>query len=285
MPRRKCVSVFGVKTALKNVLKKLRAKDVLPIQKVTDPDKTLEGKVAFVAGGSGGIGMAVAEALLDSGARVVLGGTKAEKLRACMDKLGHSDRIAFVVMDASNAEASDQVVSEATRAFGNIDIFVESTGVHTEGVNFWTMTPEEYDRVMSINLRGAFFLARSVAQHMIDLNTKGHILFVNSSRGFEPAWSPYGLSKWGLKGFTQGLAQTLLPYGIVVNGIAPGSTATPLIGVKEGDAISSNENGAGRLATPTEIAEWAKMLVGPSGDLVIGETVLVSGGRGGIDVR
>ncbi len=285
MPRRKCVSVFGVKTALKNVLKKLRAKDVLPIQKVTDPDKTLEGKVAFVAGGSGGIGMAVAEALLDSGARVVLGGTKAEKLRACMDKLGHSDRIAFVVMDASNAEASDQVVSEATRAFGNIDIFVESTGVHTEGVNFWTMTPEEYDRVMSINLRGAFFLARSVAQHMIDSNTKGHILFVNSSRGFEPAWSPYGLSKWGLKGFTQGLAQTLLPYGIVVNGIAPGSTATPLIGVNEGDAISSNENGAGRLATPTEIAEWAKMLVGPSGDLVIGETVLVSGGRGGIDVR
>lgn len=263
----------------------MRAKDVLPIQKVTDPDKTLEGKVAFVAGGSGGIGMAVAEALLDSGARVVLGGTKAEKLRACMDKLGHSDRIAFVVMDASNAEASDQVVSEATRAFGNIDIFVESTGVHTEGVNFWTMTPEEYDRVMSINLRGAFFLARSVAQHMIDSNTKGHILFVNSSRGFEPAWSPYGLSKWGLKGFTQGLAQTLLPYGIVVNGIAPGSTATPLIGVKEGDAISSNENGAGRLATPTEIAEWAKMLVGPSGDLVIGETVLVSGGRGGIDVR
>lgn len=277
--------MFGVKTALKNALKKLRAKDVLPIQKVTDPDKTLEGKVAFVAGGSGGIGMAVAEALLDSGARVVLGGTKAEKLRTCMEKLGHSDHVAFVVMDASNAEFSDQIVSEVTRAFGNIDIFVESTGVHTEGVNFWTMTPEEYDRVMSINLRGAFFLARSVAQHMIDSNIKGHILFVNSSRGFEPAWSPYGLSKWGLKGFTQGLAQTLLPYGIVVNGIAPGSTATPLIGVKEGDAISSDENGAGRLATPTEIAEWAKMLVGPSGDLVIGETVLVSGGRGGIDVR
>lgn len=277
--------MFGVKTALKNALKKLRAQDVLPIQKVTDPDKTLEGKVAFVAGGSGGIGMAVAEALLDSGARVVLGGTKAEKLRICMEKLGHSDHVAFVVMDASNAEFSDQIVSEATRAFANIDIFVESTGVHTEGVNFWTMTPEEYDRVMSINLRGAFFLARSVAQHMIDSNIKGHILFVNSSRGFEPAWSPYGLSKWGLKGFTQGLAQTLLPYGIVVNGIAPGSTATPLIGVKEGDAISSDENGAGRLATPTEIAEWAKMLVGPSGDLVIGETVLVSGGRGGIDVR
>lgn len=277
--------MFGIKTAAKNAVKALRAKEILPVQKIVDSDRVLEGKVAFVAGGSGGIGMAVAEALLDSGARVVLGGTKAEKLRACMEKLGHPDRIAYVVMDVSNAEASNQIVSEAKDAFGNIDIFVESTGVHTEGVNFWTITPEEYDRVMSINLRGVFFLARSVAQHMIDSNTKGHILFVNSSRGFEPAWSPYGISKWGLKGFTQGLAQTLLPYGIVVNGIAPGSTATPLIGVKEGDVISSNENGAGRLATPTEIAEWANMLVGPSGDLVVGETVLVSGGRGGIDVR
>lgn len=277
--------MFGIKTAAKNAVKALRAKEILPVQKIVDSDRVLEGKVAFVAGGSGGIGMAVAEALLDSGACVVLGGTKAEKLRACMEKLGHPDRIAYVVMDVSNAEDSNQIVSEAKDAFGNIDIFVESTGVHTEGVNFWTITPEEYDRVMSINLRGVFFLARSVAQHMIDSNTKGHILFVNSSRGFEPAWSPYGISKWGLKGFTQGLAQTLLPYGIVVNGIAPGSTATPLIGVKEGDVISSNENGAGRLATPTEIAEWAKMLVGPSGDLVVGETVLVSGGRGGIDVR
>ena len=88
-----------------------------------------------------------------------------------------------------------------------------------------------------------------------------------------------------MKGLTQGLAKTLLPRGIVVNGIAPGSTATPLIGVKEGDAITSGENGVGRLATPTEIAEWAKMLVGPSGDMVVGETILVSGGRGGIEIR
>ena len=278
-------SVFGIKTAVKSAIKAVRTKEVLPIQKVTDSSKTLEGKVAFIAGGSGGIGMAVAEAFLDSGAKVVLGGTKIEKLKACSKKLNCAERVEYVVVDASDANASDSIVAEAMSAFGKIDIFVMSSGVHTEGVDFWTLTPEEYDRVLSINLRGAFFLSRAVAQCMIDTHTRGHILLVNSSRGFEPAWSPYGISKWGLKGFTQGLAQTLLPFGIVVNGIAPGSTATPLIGVDEGDTISSGENGVGRLATPTEIAEWVKMLAGPAGDMVVGETVLVAGGRGGIDVR
>ena len=277
--------MFGIKTAAKNAVKALRAKEVLPIQKVADPDKVLEDKVAFIAGGSGGIGMAIAETLLDSGAKVVLGGTNAGKLESCIQKLDCDENIAYVVMDAADAGSSDAVATAASAAFGRIDIFIESTGVHTENVNLWTMTPEEYDKVMSINLRGAFFLARSVASCMIDGGIKGHILFINSSRGFEPAWSPYGLSKWGLRGLTQGLAQMFLPHGIIVNGIAPGSTATQLIGVKDGDAITSGENGAGRLATPTEIAEWARMLVSSSGNMVVGETILVSGGRGGIDVR
>lgn len=277
--------MFGIKTALNNALKAMHAKELIPVQKVADPARVLDGKVAFIAGGSGGIGMAIAEALLESGAKVVLGGTRAEKLEACRKKLGHEDDVACVVMDAADAGASDNVADKANAAFGKIDIFVESSGVHTENVDLWTMTPEEYDRVMAINLRGAFFFARSVARSMMDSGRGGHILFVNSSRGFEPAWSPYGLSKWGLKGLTQGLAQMLIPYGIVVNGIAPGSTATPLIGVDEGDSINSGENGVGRLATPREIAEWARMLVSPSGDMVVGETILVSGGRGGIDVR
>ena len=277
--------MFGIKTAAKNALKSMRTKELLPVQKVTDPGRALDDKVAFIAGGSGGIGMAIAEALLDSGAKVVLGGTRFEKLEACREKLGHGGDVACVVMDAADVGAADSVVDKANAAFGKIDIFVESSGVHTENVDFWTMTPEEYDRVMSVNLRGAFFLARSVARRMMDSGQGGHILLVNSSRGFEPAWSPYGISKWGLRGLTQGLAQTLLPYGIIVNGIAPGSTATPLIGVGEGESIASEENGVGRLATPGEIAAWARMLVSPGGAMVVGETILVSGGRGGIDIR
>lgn len=276
---------FDVKTALKKAFKSARKKELLPIDNVVSAERSLEGKVALVAGGSGGIGMATAEALLEAGAKVVLGGTRQEKLDSCVVKLGHSDCVASVILDVTDAESLQCAVIQAAGAFGGIDILVVSSGVHTEEVDFWTMMPEEFDRVMSVNLRGVYFLCRAVASDMITNRRKGHILLVNSSRGFEPAWSPYGISKWGLRGLTQGLAQTLLPYGIIVNGIAPGSTATPLIGVGEGESIASEENGVGRLATPGEIAAWARMLVSPGGAMVVGETILVSGGRGGIDIR
>lgn len=276
---------FGIKTAVKSAVASFRKEELLPIDRVVPADKVLDGKVALIAGGSGGIGMAVAEALLEAGASVVLGGTRQEKLDACVEKLGCAGRVSSVILNVSDTSGIDRAVAAASAAFGGLDILVVSSGVHTEGVDFWTMTPDEFDRVMSVNLRGAYFLSRAVAKNMVDNGRKGHILLVNSSRGFEPAWSPYGISKWGLRGMTQGLAQMLLPYGIVVNGIAPGSTATPLIGIGEGESIASGENGVGRLATPGEIAAWARMLVSPGGAMVVGETILVSGGRGGIDVR
>lgn len=87
---------------------------------------------------------------------------------------------------------------------------------------------------MDVNLKGTFFACQSIGKYMKANKVKGAILLVSSSRGSEPAWSPYGISKWGLKGLTKGLGKMFAPYGINVNAIAPGSTATRLIGIKEG---------------------------------------------------
>ena len=102
-----------------------------------------------------------------------------------------------------------------------------------DGISFLGMTTEEYDRVMNINLRGVFFLCQAFSDYLIMNKKKGHILLISSSRGSEPAWTPYGISKWALNGLTKGLAKELLPYGIIVNAIAPGSTATELLGKKK----------------------------------------------------
>lgn len=114
---------------------------------------------------------------------------------------------------------------------------------------------------------------------------KGSILIVSSSRGSEPAWSPYGISKWGLKGLVEGLGKMLIPYGINVNAIAPGSTATGLIGIKEGDSITSEENGMNRLIMPDEVATLAKLLVSDAGKMIDGEVVHIAAGRGTFDIR
>lgn len=147
------------------------------------------------------------------------------------------------------------------------------------------MTPEEYDRVMDINLKGTFFACQAVGKYMMLNNIKGHILLISSSRGSEPAWSPYGISKWGMKGLTKGLAKMLIPHGIVVNTIAPGSTATELIGVKEGDSIYSTENEESRYIVPDEVGMLAKLLVSDAGNMIVGETIHISGGRGVFDIR
>lgn len=120
---------------------------------------------------------------------------------------------------------------------------------------------------------------------MVNNKIKGHILNISSSTGAEPAWSPYRLSKLGVEGFTRGLAQTLTPYGITVNAIAPGSTATNLLGYSNGDSIYTADNVVGRYIMPDEVASYAKILVSDLGNMVVGSTLYVSGGRGTYDIR
>lgn len=271
---------------VKNVFRFFKKKEILPIVHSTEADHLLDGKIVFITGGTGGIGQAIAKCMLESGAKVILGGTRQEKIDSSLRHFSQwKEDVRGIIVDLANPEAASSVVSSATSLFGKIDIFINSAGVHTEQVDFWNISIAEYDRVMKINLRGVFFYCRTVAEYMKTNHVGGNILLISSSRGSEPAFSPYGISKWGLNGFTKGLAKELISDGIIVNGLAPGSTATPLLGFKEGDSISSDENMLGRLVLPDEIAEWAKMLVGPSGRMVAGETVLVAGGRGGFDIR
>lgn len=267
---------------LKSKIKKLFAqKEYLPILHPISKEKEFFGKVALISGGSGGIGLAIAKSLQEAGCTVIIAGTNEHKLKMLKETTGFD----IIVMDYSKPEGFDDIINSIVSKHKRIDIFISSAGVHTENVNFWTMNPKEFDRVMDINLKGVFFACQSVGKNMIENKIKGSILLISSSRGSEPAWSPYGISKWGLKGLTEGLGKIFIPYGINVNAIAPGSTATGLIGIKEGDSITSNENGMKRLVMPDEVATLAKMLVSDAGKMIDGELVHIAAGRGTFDIR
>lgn len=277
----------NLKQTIKQGIVALKAKNIQPVLQTVGADKLLEGKTALVVGGTGGIGKAVAKAFLKNGASIVIAGTRREKVDEVVDELG--GKAVGVVVDLTAPETFSKVVNEVTACFGPIDILVNSAGVHTEDASmsvFLDFTVEEYDRILDVNLRGTYFMTQAVAKRMIaDKVEGGHILNISSSAGNEPAWSPYRVSKWGLKGITEGMAGSLVRHGIVVNAIAPGSTATPLLGVEEGDSISAEDNYLGRLAMPEEIAEFAVILASPLGDMVVGDTLYVSGGRGVCDIR
>lgn len=277
----------NLKHAIKQGIVALKAKNIQPVMQTVGDECLLKGKTALVVGGSGGIGKAVAKAFLKNGANVVIAGTRRAKVDKVVLELGGN--CAGVVVDLAEPDTFSKVIDEAVAFYGSINILVNSAGVHTEDVSmggFLDFSVEEYDRILDINLRGVYFMVQSVAKRMIsDKVSNGHILIVSSSAGNEPAWSPYRVSKWGLKGITEGMASALVPHGIVVNAIAPGSTATPLLGVEKGDSISAEDNRLGRFAMPEEIAEFAVMLASPMGDMVVGDTLYVSGGRGVCDIR
>lgn len=261
------------------VIGSFKEKKMIPYPVLVDSNHLLDGKIAFISGGSSGIGYSIAKAFIESGARVIISARNEEKLKKCCDELGENSR--YMVLDISKIDTFDEAIRKATVLFGeksNIDILVNSAGVLAKS-DLFSMTEEEWNLVVDSNAKGVYFLSRVVAKQMIDNKVRGHILNVTSSSALRPAWTPYQVSKWIVKGLTMGLADTLIPYGITVNAIAPGPTTTPMLNKKDGDTIFCT-NPAGRYIMPEEIANIAVMLASDTGNMIIGDTIYVTGGSG-----
>ena len=279
---------MGVKTKLKNAVHTLiqmgKEEKIQPIIVPVEKEKLLDGKVALITGGTSGIGLAVAQAFQNAGAKVIITGTNQQKLEIALKKMGGGAN--GLLIDVRDTEHLPDKVKEAEALFeeNRIDILVNSAGVVVKH-DFWGIDEKEYDRIMDTNAKGTFFMSQAVGKAMIEKQIKGHILNVTSSSALRPAWTPYQMSKWAVRGLTLGLADTLLPYGIVVNAIAPGPTATPMLGKTEGSSISEPNNPSKRYAMPEEIASMAVYMVSDAGRMIVGDTVYMTGGSGTITLH
>lgn len=244
----------------------------------------LKGRCALITGGTRGIGFEIAKAYLKAGASVIVTGHSQERItKACEDlkQFCEDDSIVSgVVLDNTDCDSFDNKFEEVLKLAGErkIDILVNNAGVN--GLSqFGKITAEDYDKTLNTNLRGAFMLSQVVAKYMKENKVQGNILNICSSSSLRPAVTPYTLSKWGLRGLTLGLAKTLIPYGIVVNGLAPGATATEML-VKDGyDGIELDSNPSGRFAEPVEMANMAVVLVSPLCRMAVGNILYMTGGR------
>lgn len=253
-----------------------------PIPYPVNAQKILAGKVALITGGSGGIGFAMAKAFLECGCKVIICGTNEKKLRDCRDKLNDVGG-AYMLLNVLDVETMPEKIEQAANMFDEkkIDILVNSAGVITHS-RFDKMTVEEYDSIMDINVKGTFFMCQAMSAYMIKHNIKGHILNLSSSSALRPAWNVYQISKRAISAFTQGLADTLLPYGIIVNAIGPGAVATEMWGKDPESDLSKPGHPSGRYSVPSEIAALAAFMVSDFGNLIVGETYYITGGSGSI---
>lgn len=275
----------NLKAQVKALIRMITKTEKIPIPAPTNPQQLLAGKVALVTGGTGGIGTAIAKAFVDSGAKVILVGTNEKKLQDIASQYEETQLIPmqFNVLDV---DAMPQKVIEAGELFPEkrIDILVNCAGVNDVD-DFARVKEADYDRVMDINVKGTFFMCQAVSNYMIERKIKGHILNVSSSSALRPAWTPYPISKWAIRGFTMGLADTLLPHGIVVNAIAPGPTATAMVDRQADGDIRMDSNPSGRMAVPSEIANLAVFMVSDMGNMIVGDTFYMTGGSGTISMH
>lgn len=271
-----------MKSKIKTLINTIRKERKVPIPIYLDNASLLKNKVALISGGSSGIGLTIAEAFIKSGAKVIIAGRSAEKLAIAKAKLNNAN-IKTLVFDVTDINSIPQKIEEAIYLFpeNQIDILVNSAGAHHMST-FETMKEEEFDKIIATNIKGVFFLSRAVGLYMKEKHIQGNILHISSSSALRPAWGPYQMSKWAIKGFTVGLAEKLQPYGIVVNSLAPGQTATPMLG-KDSDTIDDISNNyaiSGRYIMPQEISNLAVFMVSDMGRMIIGDTFYVTGGSG-----
>lgn len=268
-----------LKRGLRFIINGVPVRNITPTIVTLAPNELLKGRCALITGGTSGIGFCIAKAFLDSGATVVITSRSDDRLKTSCEELAklHKDRIFGIVLDNTKVSTFEKALQSAKSLVGgrHIDILVNNAGVL--GGHISTTSVMEYDNVMNTNLRGVFFLSQLFGKYMKENRIEGNILNIASSSSLRPAVSAYTLSKWGIRGLTLGLARAFAPYGITVNGIAPGQTATPML-LKDVSRGLANDTILGRYALPEEIANMAVIMVSSLGKTILGDIVYMTGG-------
>lgn len=243
----------------------------------------LSGQVALVTGASQGIGRAIASRLAANGARVVLAARSADKLARVCDEIRAACPAAAVESlpcDVKRAEAAAEAVEGVVSRFGRLDILVNNAGV-TRDTLLPRMSDEEWDEVLTTNLKGPFLFMRAASRPMMS-QRYGRIVNVASVSGLigNPGQANYSASKAGLVGLTKTVSKELAGRKITVNAVAPGfiaSEMTAALGPALLDEVKKRVP-AKRLGEADEIADAVLYLASPAAGYVTGQVLVVDGG-------
>jgi 2-dehydro-3-deoxy-D-gluconate 5-dehydrogenase len=251
----------------------------------------LNGKSAIVTGGAMGIGFGICKRFVQAGANVLLADVVGSAAEAAAQKLQGSRGKAFAIQaDVSADGVGERIVSKCMELFGSVDILVNNAGIYPISP-ILQMTPDFFDKVYRINLKGLVFISRAAGAKMVERGKGGKIINISSIDAFHPTsvgLGAYDTSKGGVTMFTKSLALELAPHWITVNSIAPGGIATegtskPLAGMTEEQTNQMMKAflariPLARMGAPDDIGKVALFLASSASDYITGQTIIVDGG-------
>jgi len=242
---------------------------------------TLDGKVAVVTGAARGIGRAIAEELSNAGADIALCDLKAEWLNETAEAVKKNGRkAACFAVDVSDAKGVENTVSEIIKAMGKIDVMVNNAGI-TKDTLLIRMKEEDWDAVISVNLKGTFLFTKAVARPMMKQES-GAIVNISSIIGLigNAGQCNYAASKAGVIALTKSAAKELASRGIRVNAVAPGFIETKMTEVLSEDVRNKMMEviPMKRFGTPADVARAVLFLAGDASSYMTGQVLTVSGG-------
>lgn len=244
--------------------------------------RRFEGRVAIVTGAARGIGAGIAEQFLAEGASVVFGDMLREEGEARVAALGVPERALFFPVDVSNEEQVGALVDFAVTKFGRLDIAVQNAGIFPLQ-SIERMPVQDWDRVLAVNLRSAFLVARAALGPMRRQNY-GRIVLTSSITGprvANPGLAHYAASKAGINGFIRSAALEFAGYGITVNGVEPGNIASEGLADREPELIQAMLDAIplARLGTADDVANAVSFLADERSGYITGTTIVVDGGQ------
>jgi len=245
----------------------------------------LKDKIAIVTGGAHGIGHAIARRYLAEGARVTIADVDAAAGEAAARTPGQAQ---FVHTDVGDPQAAEHVVAETCRAFGGVDILVNNAGI-IHGADFLTLAEADFDRVLRVNLKGAFLVGQAAARRMVAQVAAGkpagsiiNMSSINAAVAIANQ-TPYCVSKGGIDQLTKVMALALAPHGIRVNAIGPGSIMTDMLTTVNADPDARHRllsrTPLARFGEAAEVAAVAALLVSDDASYITGQTIYADGGR------
>ncbi len=240
-------------------------------------------KVAIVTGAGEGIGYAIAEILAKAGAKVVLNDIDSKKAASAAQKINdeYPNSCSFFAGDVSDVAVINALVDFSLHNFGKLNFIVPNAGITLFG-DFLEFTPDSFQKVIELNLKGAFFLAQRAAKEIIKQGDRGSMVFMSSQVGIQAYQhlTAYGMTKAALRMMAKNLAYVLGKHQITANTVAPGATLTERTAKEQPDyeGIWSKLNPNERVGMPEDVAKTVLFLLSEEATHINGQTIPVDGG-------